>query len=37
MEKRTAKIHRKTKETDVNISLNLDDADKFNLHINVPD
>ncbi len=31
MKKRTAKLHRKTKETDVNITLNLDGAGKYDI------
>jgi imidazoleglycerol-phosphate dehydratase len=35
MKKRTAKIHRKTKETDVNISLNLDGTGKYEIDTGV--
>ncbi len=35
MKKRTAKIHRKTKETDVNISLNLDGKGKYEIDTGV--
>jgi imidazoleglycerol-phosphate dehydratase len=35
MKKRTAKLHRKTKETDVNISLNLDGTGKYKIDTGV--
>ena len=35
MKKRTAKIHRKTKETDVNITLNLDGTGKYEIDTGV--
>ncbi len=35
MKKRTAKLHRKTKETDVSISLNLDGAGKYEIDTGV--